>query len=137
MIWRLPCPVPVFLLVILAIGCNSSAKQVQMEGIARDAGKAAMVQAPPRQPPVQEHAIVQTQHPTIVVRLKAGIDLKILAVTPNPSIDYKIAAATPAPWIDYKMHIVPVQQQLPHVIGELQFPPVPLEPKNQQRSNEK
>jgi hypothetical protein len=129
MIWRLLCPVPVFLLVILAIGCNSSAKQVRIEGVTSDLGTIAMVQEPPERPPAQEHPIISLQHSTIVIRPESGIDLKILAVTPGSSIDYKIAAVMPAPWIDYKMHVVPVQQQLPHSIRILEVPTIPWEPK--------
>ena len=129
MIWKLPRSVPVLLSIILTIGCNSSAKQVRIEGVTSDLGTIAMVQEPPEQPLAQEHPIISLQHSTIVIRLKAGIDLKILAVTPSSSIDYKIAAVTPAPGIDYKMHIVPVQQQLPHSIRILEVPTIPWEPK--------
>ena len=137
MIWKLPRSVPVLLSIILTIGCNSSAKQVRIEGVTSDLGTIAMVQEPPEQPPAPEHPIISLQHSTIVIRPESGIDLKILAVTPGSSIDYKIAAVTPAPGIDYKMHIVPNQGQLRHAIGELEFPlrpklqvpPVPWKPK--------
>ena len=129
MIWKLPRSVPVLLSIILTIGCNSSAKQVRIEGVTSDLGAIAMVQEPPERPPAQEHPIISLQHSTIVIRPESGIDLKILAVTPSSSIDYKIAAVTPASGIDYKMHIVPVQQQLPHSIRMLEVPTIPWEPK--------
>ena len=151
MIWRSLCPVPVFLSVILTLGCNSSAKHVQMEEITKDAELMATLHAPPAHSLGLKRPIISLQHPQFAIPPEANIDfqipivtpnpnmsLKILAVTPNPNTDYKIAAATPAPGADYKMLIVPNQGQLPHAIGELEFPlrpkldmpPVPWKPEN-------
>ena len=137
MIWRLLCAVPVFLSVILTLGCNSSEKQVQPLGFVSDPELMATVQALPEQLLVQGRPTIPPHHPPTILLPESNIDFKTLAVTPNPGIDYKIASVTPEPGTDYKMLIVPNQGQLRHAIGELEFslrpkldmPPVPWKPK--------
>ena len=129
MIWRLLCPVPVFLSVVLTLGCNSSTKQVQPLGFVSDPELMATAQALPEQLLVQGRPTIPPHHPLTVLLPESDIDFKTLAVTPNPGIDYKIASVTPDPGTDYKMLIVPNQGQLRHAIGELEVPPVPWKPK--------
>ena len=141
MIWRLSWHIPIFLSVILTLGCNSSVKHVQIDDITKDAELMAALQAPPEQPLGLERRIIQLQHPPIVISPETSIefqtpnvtpnshlDLKILAVTPSPGVDYKIVAVTPDSGIDYKMLIVPSQKHSPHVIGTLDAPFMPEVP---------
>lgn len=158
MIWRRLCPVPLFLLLILAVGCNSSAKQVQMEEFIKDAELMAALQAPSEQPLGLERPIIPTQHPPItihpethikvripIVTLNSNPRSKILMVTPDPNIDYKISVATTEPGIDYKMLVVPDQKHMLRTLEEPQFPlrqkpevaPVPRKPKDQGRDDAK
>lgn len=160
--WRLSCPVPVFLSMILTLGCNSSAKHVQMDEVTKGEELMVMLQASPEQPLGLEHPIIPPKHPSVVIRPESNIKFiipietlnpntksKILTVTPDPNIDYKLVAATPTPGIDYKMFIVPDQEQISHTAGKLEVPfmpgvpPVPQvppkswEPKNRRRDDAK
>lgn len=146
----------VFLSVIVTIGCNSSAKHVQIEELAQDAEIMAMREAPPAHPLGRERPILPPEHSQFAVHPDANIEFrvpietfnpntksrvlrvrprrntdhksKILIVRPDPNVDYKIAAATPEPGIDYKMLVVPDQGQIPHAIGKLEVPPTPVIP---------
>ena len=141
MICRVSWHIPVFLSVILTLGCNSSVKHVQIDEITKDAELMAALQPPPEQPLGLERPIIPLQHPPISIFPETDIqlqiqnampnskvDLKILAVTPAPGVDYKIVAVTPDSGIDYKMLIVPSQKHSPHVIGTLDVPFMPEVP---------
>lgn len=148
MICRVSWHIPVFLSVILTLGCNSSVKHVQIDEITKDAELMADLQAPPEQPLGLERTFIglespftPLQHPPIAIFPETDIqlqihnampnskvDLKILAVTPAPGVDYKIVAVTPDSGIDYKMLIVPSQKHSPHVIGTLDVPFMPEVP---------
>ena len=158
MTWRLSCPVPVFLSVILTLGCNSSAKHVQVEEFAKKTELTDTHEALPEQPLGLERPIIPPQHPPItihpethtelripIVTLNANPRSKILTITPDPNVDYKVVVGTPNPGIDYKMLVVPGQEHIPHTSvrpvpplrRKLEVPPVPWNPKNRQRNNAK
>ena len=125
MIWKLASAVAIALSVILTLGCNSSAKHVQMAEFTHDTELIATLAAVPEQPLGLERPIMPQRHSPFAIPSEAGADLKILAVTPDSRIDYKIAVATPAPGIDYKMLTVPNRGQSPHAIRKLEILPGP------------
>ncbi len=162
MIGRLLCPVSVFLLAALTIGCKSTANQGLTDRVVSETASPTMVQAQPEQPLGLEPPLVLPQLPPTAIPPDANIhlhvpyatpnpnpNLKILAVTPETGIDFKIASATPNPGIDYKMLIVPEQEQPPPAIRNLdalptpefrplpKTPSLPWKPGNQQQDDRK